>query len=646
MMKQSVKPFAANLKPAAVFDDNMVLQRGMKVPVWGTAEPDKIVTVSIAGKKEGAKVLPDGTWKVEIGPFEAGGPYVMTIRGKNTVTINNVMIGEVWLCSGQSNMAMTVDTIWGRALDHEKEVREANYPQIRFFNVDQVIEEKPSDRIPGEGWREISPEAVKGFSAVAYFFGRHIHRERDVPVGLIHSSWGGTAIESWMSLESIEDVAGTEDLVEHAKAHLANFTEKQKTYDQDLEEWIERSRERDPGFQQNPLWNDPAMDDSGWKTMNLPGKWDNKGLNQFDGSVWYRREFTVPGEWADARFSFRPGRVDDEDITWINGRKVGETKEWFSARDYDVPPDAIKPGRNEICIRVLDTGGAGGIEGENGAMILSAVSGEESISLDLSGEWRYHIGVNLKDLPPRPYPPESYYAIPSVLYNAMIAPLVPYAIRGVIWYQGESNAARAVQYGKLFPGMITDWRNKWNQGNFPFLFVQLANFGARSPEPVNHDWAELREAQTEALDLPKTAMAVAIDIGEAEDIHPRNKQEVGYRLGLAARAVAYDEDIVYSGPMYREGSMKIENGKIRVFFDHVDGGLVKKGAELKGFAIAGKNRDFVWAKAKIEDDGVIVWSDEVPEPEAVRYAWGANPECNLYNLAGLPASPFRTDDRE
>jgi len=629
-----------------LFGDNMVLQQGRPVPVWGRSKPGEKIAVRLCGQKKSGFADKQGKWNITIGPFQAGGPFEMTVSGSETISFKNVMIGEVWVCSGQSNMDMTVDTIWGRVLDYEKEVSEAIYPNIRFFNVDHIVSGVPLEEPPSTTlWTSCTPETVKGFSATAYFFGRHIHKQMNVPVGLVRSAWGGTHIESWMSLESQKGIPFLKETIRKNEDTLNSLEQKKERYPDELKQWNDALKQKDLGYRGQVEWSDPNLDTKDWKIMQLPQPWEKTpGLEEFDGVIWFKKEFNAPKNWAQRKLTLHFGPIDDEDITWVNGTIVGKDDKWFAPRTYEIPQGIIIKGRNVITVRVLDYGGPGGICGSPENMKLEAKTETQTDSLPLAGDWKYKLGVDLKGFPPRPAPPDSYHLLPSVLYNAMIAPLMPYGIRGIIWYQGESNAQRAYEYRTLFPAMIRDWRKNWAQGDFPFLFVQLANYMPVKPEPGEDEWAELREAQVLALSVPRTAMAVTIDIGDANDIHPRNKQELGNRLALAARAIAYGEKIEYSGPIYREGSLKKEDGKIRLRFDHVGGGLVAKGPELKGFSIAGEDEKFVWAKAKIENDSVIVRSDKVPQPLAVRYAWAINPECNLYNKEGLPASPFRTDD--
>jgi sialate O-acetylesterase len=482
---------AQALKLPAIFADNMVLQRGIKVPVWGTATPGDKITVSVAGQKKIARAEDGGQWTLKLDSLKAGGPYEMTVAGTSgTTTYKNVLVGEVWVCSGQSNMEFVLKN----SHNAEQTIAQAKYPKIRLFTVQKNKADQPLSDLSGS-WQECTPETAPNFSAVGYHFGRELHQALGVPVGLIHTSWGGTPVEVWMC-----------QCVQKADPELAKAYE---IYD--------------------------------------------AGMKNFE-----KAKAAHPAKLAE----------------------YNEQKKKAEAEGKPVPKAPQAPRE----------------------------------------PWK-----------------------PAVLYNAMIAPLVHYGIAGAIWYQGESNAGNAVWYRKQFPAMIDNWRHAWGQGDFPFLFVQLANYMARDPEPTDPNWAWLREAQLMTLKTPNTGMAVIIDIGEANDIHPRNKQDVGLRLALSAEHVAYDSKLVYSGPMY--DSMKVEGNKIRLKFKHTGAGLIAKdGPVLTGFALAGPDRKFVWASAKIEGDTVVVWNDSISQPAAARYAWANNPECNLFNKENLPASPFRTDD--
>ena len=474
----------AELKLISIFSDNMVLQSDIVAPVWGTAEAGQEVTVSIAGQKKSAKAGADGKWIVKLDPLKAGGPHELAI---NAITLKNVLVGEVWVCSGQSNMEMSVNS----SNNANEEKANAAHPKIRLFTVVKRQADAPASDIldgqgkPVAGWKECGPDTVGGFSAVAYFFGRELQQKLGVPVGLIHTSWGGTPAEVWTSDRVIQSRP-------EFKNYVNSYAKRQEDYEKALPKYKEDVEK-----------------------AKAEGKPAPKALN-------------------------KPMKL-------------------------------------------------------------------------------------------------------SCLYNGMIAPLIPYGIKGAIWYQGESNAGQAKLYQTLFPSMITNWREDWGQGdNFPFGFVQLANYLPRKDQPGDSNWAELREAQTMTLSLPKTGMAVIVDIGDAKDIHPKNKQDVGKRLAYWAESQVYGtKDVVYSGPIYE--SMKVEGNKAVISFKHVGGGLVAKGEKLTGFAIAGEDRKFAWAEAKIEGDKIVVSCDPVAKPVSVRYAWAHNPECNLYNKEGIPASPLRTD---
>lgn len=636
-----------SLRLPAIFGDHMVLQSNVPVPIWGWAAPGEEVAVIVKGKLHRVtKASPDGRWMVKLPPQPPGGPYELIVRTRNeTVRFIDVLFGEVWICSGQSNMEWPVQ--WAR--NAQQEIATANFPQIRFFIVEKAVALEPQSDCKGR-WVVCSPETIGGFSAVGYFFGREIHKQLKVPVGLIGTYWGGTPAESWTDLEELESDPDLRVILDRFPRTERELKRLQDKYEREMKEWRKKALLTDPGNKGERLgWASPEFNDSDWAVMDLPRNWESVSAEMnIDGAAWFRKVVTIPEDWAGKDLLLSLGVIDDYDVVYFNGEKVGSTGQddpnsWTVQRRYIVPGRLVKAGPNLIAIRVFDVWGYGGFRGTPDQMRLSPV-GESKVSISLAGEWKFKVEFArpAREVPKQPQPPVNNWT-PTALFNAMVAPLIPYAIRGVIWYQGESNVGRAYQYRKLFPALIKSWRRNWGQGDFPFLFVQLANYLERKPEPTESAWAELREAQLLTLKtVPKTGMAVAIDIGEANDIHPRNKQDVGKRLALTALAVAYGKKIVYSGPIYR--SMRIEGNKIRLFFDHVGSGLVAKGGELKGFAIAGKDRKFVWANAKIEGNTVVVWSEQVPEPVAVRYGWADNPDCNLYNKEGLPASPFRTDD--
>lgn len=609
-----------------VFSSNMVLQRDQANLIWGWAAPGESVVLSIQNQRLEVKADEKGSWKVRLKPMAAGGPYSMTIQGKNTLRFENILVGDIWLCSGQSNMAWPVQL----STNGKEEVAQAGNPQIRILSVPQRLSLDP-ELNQEDSWQICSPETIADFSAVGYFFGRVLQDRLDVPIGLIDASWGGSMIEPWISAQGLQEVndAYQKIQINKEKDQLAKLAALKKQ----LAEVAGFIPEKDPGFEEH--WNRPAFDFSSWKKIQVPQVWEKAGLKDLDGIVWFQKEFELSSEQAKSEVvMLELGPLDDSDMTFFNGPLIGKTHgEWAKARVYEVPSYVLRSGRNVVVVRVEDTGGDGGFRGEPEQVKLK---GPEWV-LPLAGEWRFKIGEFKSDIRPNDFP--------SGLFNAMIHPLIPFGIKGAIWYQGESNVNNGYQYRKLMPMMIEDWRARWQQGDFPFLMVQLANFGEHLQEPGSSKWAELREAQfLTALHHPNTSMAVTIDIGEGNDIHPRNKQDVGKRLALQALANTYGREIIYSGPVYKRH--QVEQGRIRVFFDHTAAGLTAADGSknLKGFSIAGPEGTFRWAEAYIDQNSVVVYNPEVKNSKNVRYGWEDNPEeVNLFNSAGLPASPFRTD---
>ena len=631
----------------AMFGDGMVLQQESKVAVFGWASPGEMITVRGSWKRRSVTTKADknGKWMLRLKTPKAGGPYTLSVRGLEEIEFKDVMIGEVWLCSGQSNMDMwmTKGDGKGGVLNYEEEIRAADYPDIRLFQVKKQVAENPQENCIGT-WKVCNPENVAKFSAVAYYFGREIHANLDVPVGLIQSSWGGTPAEAWTSREALESSANCHPYLEKYDRVIRSEDETErlmKAYREDLNKWLVESYFLDRHVWRS--WIAPDFDDSDWQTMNLPTNWEAAGLPDFDGVVWFRKRFIVTEKFLGKELVLDLGTVDDMDRTFINGKKVGEIQErgkWRTVREYPVPADLLVPGENLISVRVMDYKGSGGIYAAGDHLKLIAKD-DSSLTISLAGEWRYKVAYDLKEHRPIPDKPgvlDKYTA--TSLYNAMIAPLIPYTIKGVIWYQGESNRKQAYLYRELFPLMIADWRQRWGQGDFPFYYVQIAPFKYRNKAPVA---AVLRESQLLSLVVPNTGMAVTMDIGDVNDIHPRDKKEVGRRLSLWALAKTYDvKGVDYSGPLYK--TMKIEDSRIRIYFDYADKGLSVKGDSLNHFTIAGSDSVFLQAKAKIEGNSVVVWNDNIKNPLAVRYGWSNTAELNLYNSAGLPASPFRTDN--
>ncbi|HXI70613.1 MAG TPA: sialate O-acetylesterase [Verrucomicrobiae bacterium] len=626
---------SAELNP--LFQDNAVLQCDARVPVWGTAHDAEKITVTFAGQKV-STVATNGGWKVWLQPMKPNAtPQSLTVSGDTTSVITNILVGEVWVASGQSNMERQLGLRVGQQpiADWEHEVAAANYPEIRQFYVPQTKSFTPLAMANGN-WTVCSPATVKDFTAVGYFFARDLFAARHVPVGIIHSSWGGTPAEAWTSgagLQTLPDFAGP---LAQLKELAANPELAHRETLAKQEAWYQTA---DPGSKPGAVWSAAELDANDWKTMTLPTLWESAGYADFDGVFWFRRTFELPQYWDGGDVWLHLGAVDDNDTTWVNGTLVGTTTGWSQLRVYRVPGKLLKHGANVIAVRVLDTGAGGGLYGGDGTMrVMFGSAGSSSHRADkflsLAGPWLCKPGASLRETgwPPGDFSQDP--SAPTVLYNGMIAPLLPYAMRGVIWYQGEANVGRERQYQTLFPAMIADWRQAWGREDFPFLFVQIAPYNSMTPE--------IRDAQLLSWQhTTNTAMAVTIDCGDANDIHPPRKQPVGARLALAARALAYGEKLEYSGPVF--DSMKIEGANAILKFTHLDGGLVAKDGELKGFTMAGADKVFHPAQAKIVGEAVVVNAAEVPQPVAVRYGWANVPEGNLFNRAGLPASPFRTD---
>lgn len=618
----SVLSVGANVSLPNIFTDNMVLQRDKPIKIWGWAAKGESVTVSFNNQKLKTKADANGNWLITLAATSYGGPFEMTVAGKNSIVYKNILVGDVWICSGQSNMEWTLIN----TNNAKKEIAESSYPNIRLFTVEKETSYRPLNNVKGK-WEVCGPSTTGNFSAVAYFFARKLQADLNIPIGLINSSWGGTNVQTWISW----DLIGKRDL--YKNANIDQLEKENAGMRQKQEEFL-TAMKNDKG--ESEKWYDPNTAASDWKKMKLPQLWEATEVGNADGIVWFRKEFELPTNLEGKPVKLSLGPIDDNDITYVNGTKVGATNSYNEDRLYSVDPAFLKKGKNVITIKVSDFGGGGGIYGDAAKLWI----GNDDQHLSLAGEWQYKLSVTNVSMGLRDYGPNSF---PSLLYNAMIAPIINYAIKGGIWYQGESNTWEAYNYRSLFADMINNWRSKWGY-EFPFFWVQLANFMKPAENPVQSSWAELRDAQSFTLSMPQTGQAVIIDIGEANDIHPRNKQDVGLRLALAAEKVAYGKDIVYSGPVYK--SMSINGNRITLSFSNIGGGLMAKDkyGYLRGFSIAGSDQKFVWAKAIIEGDKVIVFSDAISSPVAVRYAWADNPDdANFYNKDGLPASPFRTD---
>lgn len=622
----------ANIRPAHIFNSNMVLQQGQENPIWGWAGKGEKISIFFAGRTILAKANSTGKWSAKLPVLDYGGPYEMVIRGSDTITFNNILIGEVWLCSGQSNMEFSLS----ETKNAKNEIASANISRIRLFTVAKKISQIPMEDLDGGEWLICTSENSRNFSSVAYFFGRSLYQELNVPVGLIQASWGGTVAEAWISARTMENDPDFQERLKELNGFDIKNNEEQKIV-------VSRIIRKEIGSKDLGLLNgvavyaDPSLNESGWSDIDVTKVWEDGGYPYIDGIAWYRLSVDLSEYQAGTGDEIHLGTISDADVTWINGVKIGSTGKDNKKRIYSIPPNTLKPGENVIAVRVEDRGDGGGLYGDPDEKYIK--TGKSRVSLCQG--WKFKI-TEAKNTYTEIDP--NYF--PALLYNGMINPLIPYRIKGVIWYQGESNVDRAKQYQRIFPALISDWRNNWNQGTFPFLFVSLANYQKPVTYPSESNWAEMREAQTRALKLPDTGMAIAIDLGEESDIHPKNKQEVGRRLALSALKIGYGKNIVSSGPIFE--SVRFEGKNALITFADTDNGLCvrNKYGYINGFTVAGPDRRFVWAKAFITGDHtILVYSDEIENPVAVRYGWANNPDdLDLYNKEGLPAIPFRTDD--
>jgi len=649
-------PLLAEIRAASLFGDNMVLQREISAPVWGTAAPGEAVTVTFHEQVAHTVANGDGQWCIRLKPMQASTvPGKLVITGKETMTFTNVLVGEVWVCSGQSNMEWAL----GQSENAAQAIAAADYPQLRMFTVGHAVASIPQATCQGN-WTVCGPKTAGGFSATGFYFARCLQEQLRVPVGMINASYGGTRAEPWTSLPGLKALPSFRQMTEqyeHArqsdKAQLACEREMaQQEYANRRAAWYRTLDARDPGLKKH--WMAPDADISGWWTVEFPCAKNDNPLGSFIGSLWCRKTVEIPQSWVGKLLELHLGVIDETDDTYINGVHVGrtwfETPEfWKVSRVYPVPAALVTSTRIELTVRMLNLYYDLGCYGPAGEMKLTLKDVPAELPVSLAGSWRYTDGLAIGHgeiplLPPA-MPPTVNTGTPAALFNGMIHPLIPYAIRGVIWYQGESNAAADAypEYHELFTGLITSWRAAWGQGDFPFAFVQLANYLAVQQQPVERaSWAELRAAQAKTLALPNTTMAVIIDIGAANNIHPKNKQDVGTRLALSVLANTYHQpNPLYTGPCYQ--SFHREGAQLRLRFRFARG-LTCKGDSPTGFAIAGNDKVYHRANARIDRESVIVWSPEVPEPVAARYGWANNPPCNLYNAAGLPMAPFRTDN--
>lgn len=620
----------SQLKTSKLFSDHAVLQQNQPIKIWGTHTKGKKIKVTFNNKTKTARADKKGNWMVKFNPLK--GSYktytINVISGKEKIIYNDILIGDVWLCSGQSNM----EWLLKNTENAEKEISQATDQYIRHFKIPRSSAVSPENTLAGGTWEVASKNTAGQFTAVGYYFAKNIRKTQNIPVALLNSSWGGSRIEPWMNAKTLN--------IENPKNYLENILGGENSK---LEKFADKLREKFPYLKKENVdystndWANTDLNTSDWQNIKVPSLWETVGYPNFDGTAWYRTTFNLTKDEAKNTITLSLSKIDDSDYVWINGVKVAETIQNYSKkRVYTITAKNLVEGKNTIAIKVDDTGGGGGIYGNEEDLFVKT----STQTISLAKTWKFKISSYIKSI-------KNVNHIAMMLYNKMIHPITNFPIKGTIWYQGESNANSiedAHKYSVLFADMIKQWRSEWNIGDFPFLWVQLANF--MEPQGANTDssWAHLRNAQSNTLSLPNTAEAVIIDIGEAKDIHPRNKKDVGYRLSLGARKFAYNEDIVYSSPRYK--SHKIIGNTIEIEFNYTGSGLTTKDkyGYVKGFTIAGADGNFVWAKAKISENKVIVWSDKIANPKHVKYAWANNPDdANLQSKEGLPASPFKTE---
>jgi len=610
-----------------IFGDDMVLQRGKANTIWGWSEPGDHVQIKIGEQTASAVAGTDRRWQVEIQPPPAGGPYIIRITGRETVELRNVLVGDVWLCGGQSNMGLPLQFVRNGA----DEVKAANYPEIRFFTVMGHPAYRHSDEVEGN-WKVVSPETADRISAVGYFFARKVQSEVHVPIGIVVDAMGGTPAESWTSAASLRPLHDFDIPLAEVQRLTAEGAPEYGNY---VMHWYDQY---DVGLKGN--WAAPELDDSSWKPVDIPGGFKELGVPETPAVAWFRREIVLPDPLPAGRALLFLGSIEHMDTAYINGTFAGASAWVENPRVYFLPDGLLKPGRNVVALRVLKTKPDGGFLSK--PEVLHLMLGDKS-SIPLAGKWKGKLSVDARPPHPLPIGYENWPVMPGVLYEGMLAPVAPLSITGALWYQGEQNSERGFQYRKILPVMIADWRKLFGQGDFPFYIVSLPAFKPRSSTPVDGDqWAETRESQAlTAASVPNSCLAVTIDTGDVDNIHAKDKQPVGERLALCALAKNYGKKVVYSGPTL--ASVERLPGAIRLHFTNTDGGLMVKGTKLEEFSIAGEDRKWYWADAHIDGDTVVVSSPLVPNPKEVRYAWQSNPAATLFNGAGLPAAPFRTD---
>lgn len=623
-------PIRSEVKLPCFINNGMVLQRDFMVPVWGWASVGEKIQIEFNGKIYNTITGDNHKWALKLKPSKAGGPYQMVIKGSNSIILNDILIGDVWMCSGQSNMAFEMNTVSDK---YAKEIETSENNQIRQFMVNRKYGFTATlDVESNSGWQSVNQKSILKFTAVGYFFAKELFAKYKIPIGIINCSYPGTPAEAWVNETVLKSFPNyftkATEFKDSTIVNNINIKDKILT-----ENWYNHVKQNDQGIQDK--WFLPNYNSKDWSTVVMPNFFQNVEFKA--GVVWLKKDFNIPASLAGKNATLYLGNIVMSDSTYINGQKVGSVGNRYNPRKYIIDGKLLKAGQNIIVVRVLSEKTEGGFVKDKPYKL-----DIDGTSIDLTGNWQYKTGVSVI-----PFQREKLTAFanqPTSMYYGMLSPLIGYGIKGVIWYQGEGNSGKPKEYQYLFPALINSWRSEWKQGDFPFLYVQLANFNPSVNEPGESRWAELQEAQSMTLAIPNTGMAVINDLGEWNDIHPSNKYDVGKRLAFLAQKVAYhDKKVISTGPTFQ--TMKIEGNKIIISFTNIGSGLIVKGGdELKQFSIAGSDKKFVWAKATIEGNKVIVFSEGLISPVSVRYAWADNPRgANLYNKEGLPASCFRTD---
>lgn len=622
----------ATVRLPRLIGNNMVLQRDAPLRIWGWAAPGEAVQVDFIQQQFHTTTGSNGKWAITIPPQKAGGPYDMRISGSNILQLDNILIGDVWLCSGQSNMELSMERLKDK---YPQLIATASNPQIRQFNVSTTITwDGPQEDYKTGSWQLLSPQTIPGFTAVGYFFASELYQRYHIPIGIIKCAAGGSTAEAWMDEQALQPFPTLLQMAHtFQQPHYVDSLKAREAQVNDA--WYTHIWQCDKGLLEKTKWFDSSYNYASWPVCQVPGLWKNQGVTDSQGVVWLQKEITVSKAFAAGPARLWLGNAIDRDSVYVNGRFAGTTGYQYPPRKYALPAGMLHEGKNSIVMRVINYSGDGGFYKGKRYQLFN-----DKDTIELSGAWHYQVGCSTAAIPAT----IPYYLPPLGLNNGMIAPLKQLSLKGVIWYQGEANTDNAAAYTKLFPALITSWRGYWQQQTpdsiMPFLFVQLANYMETRPTPVASNWAALRAAQAAALSLPATGMAVTIDIGEWNDIHPLDKQDVGRRLALCAMHIAYkDSATIYQGPTLQK--VQAEGNKLVLTFSHTDKGLLFNGALPQQFAIAGDDLQYKWADAKQAGNKIIIWNKDLAHPVALRYAWADNPAAaTLRNGAGLPASPF------